>query len=308
MENLTKMQQLLLNTLKAFDKLCKENNIVYTAAFGTLLGAVRHHGFIPWDDDLDIFMMKEDYQKLLSLKDKINNPQYAVADFHDDCYPYPYAKFYSKECTFIEYKHFPYITGPWIDIFPLYEINDNQPLMHSLYQRMHNAFWKYRKSIARHTWREVTLDFTHLNLTEGVIKLVKKVRYAPFKNKYLSEIEQVLAEVESVQGDMIRCYSSVEHKKFDKALFESVINCPFEDIEIKIPSAYDEILRNAYGDYMKLPPVEKRTGGHPLYYSNYDRLMTKEEVEKIIASDNNKVKAMPLRIVIDEFLHRKGFK
>lgn len=302
------MQTLLLKTLKEFDEFCKSNNIKYYAAFGTLIGTIRHKGFIPWDDDLDVLMKMEDYNKLLSFKKNINNSLYALSDYHDEFYPFSFAKFYSKECTFVEYKQFPFITGPWIDIFPMYEINDDDELMHIYYQKMHNAFWKYRKSISRQSWKEIMHDFLTFNSIDGLMKLVKKVRYNPFKSKYLREIDQNVKLVESVKGKRIRCYDCNERQVFKKEWFDSSLDLPFEDIEISVPIGYDELLRVSYGNYMELPPIEKRIGGHPLFFSDFQKHLSMSEVDALIAKQPKKNKRMPISVIWDEFIHRKGFK
>ena len=90
---LSPIQKVLLDTFKAFSAICQEHDIQYFAASGTLLGAIRHKGFIPWDDDIDVFLLRKDYEKLLSLRESLKGTNYMVADYHDTGYPYRFSIF-----------------------------------------------------------------------------------------------------------------------------------------------------------------------------------------------------------------------
>ena len=140
---MTEFQEKLLQTFEAFSQFCKANNLTYYAAYGTCLGAVRHHGFIPWDDDIDVYMKREDYERLLSVRDQLNGTKWSVSDFRDGNYPYSFGKFYATDCSVWELRQFPFIIGPWIDIFPLDEWEENKEVA-DLYNDAHYALWNYR--------------------------------------------------------------------------------------------------------------------------------------------------------------------
>ena len=112
-------RSILLKTMKAFIALCKEYDIHYVAAYGTILGAVRHNGLIPWDDDIDVFMTRENYEKFLSLRNYSSLKDYEIIDIENEGYYLPFAKFCDKHTTLWEVKKFPFIIGVFIDIFPL---------------------------------------------------------------------------------------------------------------------------------------------------------------------------------------------
>ena len=306
-EKLSPIQKVLLETFKAFVQFCEDNDIKYYAASGTMLGAIRHKGFIPWDDDVDVFMLPEDYAKLLSLKDSLKETNYRVADFHDEGYPYPFAKFYDNTNTFWEYKQFPFIMGPFIDVFPLHEYDDQNEAHKKLDDDIHAAFWTYRKSISHQTWSEIFKDIVTLNGFEGYIKLVKKIFYAPQKKRFYQRIEKLYQQICSAKGALYRPYWDIKHLNYRKEWFASTIAVPFEDMEIMIPNGYHEILTSLYKDYMTPPPTPSRTGHHTAYYMNLERRVNIEEIMKEKKNEVSEKKPMPLSVIWDEIKHRKGF-
>ena len=159
MNHLSEHQQLLLKTYKSFLEFCKKNNLVFFAAYGTMIGAIRHHGFIPWDDDIDVFMLRKDYDRFVDLRKTLTGDQYRISIYLDGDNPYPFAKFYTTEGTIWEYSQFPFIMGPWIDVFPIDEGDIDDDKANEALERYHYAMWKYRKAIAYSPWGEVVSDF-----------------------------------------------------------------------------------------------------------------------------------------------------
>lgn len=303
---LSPIQQVLLETFKAFASICMENDIKYYAASGTLLGAIRHKGFIPWDDDIDVFLLRKDYDKLLSLKEELKNSAYRVADFHDDGYPYPFAKFYDNTKTFWEYEQFPYIIGPFIDLFPLDE-SDNNMDHEKLNDDIHAAFWVYRKALSHQTWSEIFKDIVTLNGLEGPIKLVKKVFYAPQKKRFYRHVEKLYHEICMVRGNYYKPYWDVKHIQYPKEWFSGAISVPFEDTEMLVPNGYHEILTYIYKDYMTPPPTHSRSGHHTAYYMNLERKVGIEEILREKKDEIQEKNSMTLSVIWDELKHWKGF-
>ena len=109
----------LLKTMKEFTDVCRRNDIEYIGAYGTVLGAVRHKGLIPWDDDIDVFMTRENYEKFLRLKKSLAGSGYEIVDLDDKGYYLPFAKFCDTNTTIWEVESLPFVFGIFIDVFPL---------------------------------------------------------------------------------------------------------------------------------------------------------------------------------------------
>ena len=137
------LQLRILKNLLAVDKVCKEHNLRYYIMAGTMLGAVRHKGFIPWDDDLDIGMPRADYDLLMAnAKEWLPEPYEAVCAENDKEYPLPFAKVQDANTTLIERMHLKYLGGVYIDIFPLDGVPESR-----MAQRMHFAKYEFYKRV-----------------------------------------------------------------------------------------------------------------------------------------------------------------
>ena len=146
------LQLRILKNLLAVDKVCKEHNLRYYIMAGTMLGAVRHKGFIPWDDDLDIGMPRADYDLLMAnAKEWLPKPYEAVCAENDKEYPLPFAKVQDADTTLIERMHLKYLGGVYIDIFPLDGVPESRMRKECILRSMSSTNEYFILFIAIHT-------------------------------------------------------------------------------------------------------------------------------------------------------------
>lgn len=249
-EELRHWQNKLLDILLYFKQFCEENNLRFYLSAGTLIGAVRHQGFIPWDDDLDVIMPREDYEKLYELwPKKADVSKYVcLKSTRELCVKYPMTVIRSCDttCIFDHSQDLDICQGMKIDV----EVLDGVPAnrfrarLHWLYalilalyraQRVPNQAVKYKRVIARILLCLVPFEKARYRISEFCEKQIKKYRFEDCENvRYLSE-------------------PVLRREWFDKPDY-----LMFEGHKMPAPIGYDAYLRERYGDYMKLPPVEKR--------------------------------------------------
>lgn len=242
---LRKAQLRMLDILVEVDKICRKHNIPYWLEYGTLLGAVRHGGFIPWDDDLDIAMMKEDYDRFLSIAPQELPDQFVIQNLSTEkSFPLPLTKIvdkYSKtqdNTMPFSHKKLKY-TGVWIDIFPLLKGNICfrswlNPLYGRCFRRVHHV-------------EPFGLKVAIAYVLYPVVWLLKQlmVFFCGFCDDDLRMDEFA-----------INFHSSKKQKhKCDYLPTKDIL---FENITVSVPKNYLKILSDTYGDYMQIPPKEKR--------------------------------------------------
>ncbi len=258
-----------LEVLNDLDKACSENGIQYFAEWGTLLGAVRHHGFIPWDDDLDICMKRADYEKFLRIYDKIMPSNYTIYNFTTDTEnDNLLTRIINNETINFDkihlekYHDFPYVSG--IDIFPLDFIAPDEE--DDAFQReIIDIVNTVAKSIrGMRADESLMTEETIANVKENIKQIEKLCNVTIDENKDIVQQLNILVdrlcgvyteeEAEYITLMTLWCdengiWRDGERYRFPKDYYSKTIRLPFENTTIPVPYAYEAILKKKYGDY-----------------------------------------------------------
>lgn len=251
------LQMIELDIMTYIDKVCRENNLKYFLAYGTLIGAVRHRGFIPWDDDIDILMPRDDYEKFCGIIDH-SGGRYKICHWKKDKnYQFGFAKVYDSS-TKLKEKNLTGGTGfgVYVDVFPY----DGYPGARRL--RLLDILGKCRHWQLRGFNSMKTEAGRWKNVPRFVLYLVL---CAVGKRNLLALSQKLATGTKIDESELAGCFSSFannEKELFHKTAVDSVDEVEFEGRKFLIPSGYDELLTNMYGDYMKLPPAEQRVSNH----------------------------------------------
>lgn len=271
------LQRKLLSMLVQFHGVCVTNGLTYFMVGGTLLGAVRHHGFIPWDDDVDVAMPREDYNKFKELATQIL-PDNLEVKFYENASSSPMhaIKLIDKKTTLIEKRYRDYYEGVYIDVFPL----DGASADSNVLKRKQKKVVRYRSLIVNHCY---TSDRTGMRKIYGYFAKLLNLNNLHFKLEKL--ITEYPYETSEVVGNYLGSYGIREF--VPKKFFGIPQLYKFEDAELFGPEDYDSYLKNIYGDYMELPPIEERINKHQYYYVNLD-LPYKEYQQSLLLKEAGK--------------------
>ena len=254
--NLEDVQKDTKELLVVFDKICNNLGLKYFLIYGTLLGAIRHKGFIPWDDDLDVGMFEDDYKRLCSYFNDTNNSELELHNQNtsEHCF-YNIARVCDKKHRLV-FENKKYTSGLFIDIYVFEGLGDDED----------QFYWNQR--FKKHPrWRKGV----YINSNEDFLYgngMVHKILNIPFcliarkrgKKYYINKFNSH-KKYDINDSKYIGC-PSWEESRYERKWFDSIIYSEFEDIKALIPAAFDEILTSEYGDYMKLPSEEKRKPYH----------------------------------------------
>ena len=252
--SLSEIKEIELDILIAFDKYCRENDLTYFLCGGTLLGAIRHNGFIPWDDDIDVFMPRPDYEKLMILtQSKPISSNFRLASYSNkNCFtPTPFYKVFDDR-TFVVQHYSKIPLKIWVDIFAIDGLPDEQKKINKIYKKL--SFYKTILGIC-------TSDFTYKQkLYKKIIKYILKpfVHMIGLKNickRMDRNTVSIKYENSNIVGVKHWGYGPNEAMKKDELL---PVEHVFEGKKFFIPANYHKYLTNLYGDYMQLPPEEQR--------------------------------------------------
>lgn len=263
------VKKVQLDILKAVDKWCKDNGIKYFMTCGTLLGAVRHKGYIPWDDDIDIVMLRPDYERFISEFNKNRDDNLSVLHYSiDPQFPYEFAKIQDTRTKIEENSGVTYDLGINIDLFVLDNLgadpNDAEKLAKKL---------KFPMSIF--SIKLIVKNKYHTRtLAKRIGVDVLKALASPFTVNWCVNRFNTIAKshADEEQGEYLAGLSSRSFnpkQKYRYEWFKDTVELKFEDCVLSAPIGYDEVLTVLYGDYMCLPPVEKQVTHHD--YVAYER-------------------------------------
>lgn len=250
---LEESKQIQLKILKSIDSFCRKNNIHYSLSGGTMIGAVRHKGFIPWDDDIDLMMLREDYEKFISL---YSDNYYQLLSFRKiKNWPFLYSSVVDPQTVLYYGERKNEDRGIWVSIIPVENIDKNYvPHMVKCLHFIEKGVIRLKRSY----WTPNT------NLLYNITKAICRFVLLPFPCSFwLNKLEKIIINPNCTDllglpsvWMLIRVYS------FPKKVFNGYIDVDFEDLKCMAIAGYDEYLRAVYGDYMILPPEKDRVPKH----------------------------------------------
>lgn len=264
-----KLKILLLEMLSWFHNFCMKNGLRYYALGGTMLGAVRHQGFIPWDDDIDVGMPREDYLRFAKLMRQHPHPRYLLEtpDSENADFFYPIYKLYDTQTTLVENKRNRITRGIFLDIFPLDGAGESEDEARKFFQRI-----KYRRNLLL----TLTTGFRrgrslHKNVAVALMRLVPN--WVIDKKKLLHSIDRISQEKPfdgcSWVGNMMGNW--MERELMPRSVLGNPTVYSFENLTIYGAQEYDAYLTGLYGNWRELPPEEKRKTHHDFLWMDLEK-------------------------------------
>ena len=270
-ENLRQAQKVMLYIMKKIHEVCVKHNIRYWLDYGTLLGAVRHDGFIPWDDDMDISMLREDYEKFNAIAQQELGEEFfwqTKETEPDFCFEMGKVRLNGTVWQERNWEKSSIVhQGLFVDIFPI------DPFPESI-RKVRNIDRKSKLYFALLLYK--LNKVTSPNLVNKLITWILSPFFSRKRltNWYSRKVEELSRCKDTSAWVSTICIDTVTHL-CNKSVFDELILKKFEDTEFYIPAQYDERLKLNFGNYMQLPPEDKRYGHHGIIkidFGKYDSI------------------------------------
>ena len=259
MDEIRELQMAALGILVDVDRFCRDNNIAYFLGEGTLLGAVRHNGFIPWDDDVDLIMKRADYQRFLKIAPRSLGSKYEVQHASTvENYWSPFIKVRLIDCNDNHrQRHIAHLTknnGPCVDIFPMEFVPEEKSMSQTLQSkeiRFLRGMLSFKLGLRKP--KNFKQRIIHAFSALFTVKEIHRRLDRAF-NRYNSSPTEFIATLSS--------YHKLECQTVPAKVYDNTVYMNFEGYQLPVPGEYDFLLRKIYGDYMTLPPEEERAIKH----------------------------------------------
>lgn len=267
-------KKLALEILKSIADFCDKNNLRYYLAYGTMLGAVRHKGFIPWDDDIDIMMPRDDYNKFISSYNGYNSMYKVYSIESDDNYPYTMAKVFDQRTKledFTLWEQYPY-SGVFVDIFPIDGLPKSMTEQRKLFNHqqllnllLHGSCMKYTFS---HHYVDSKGSYAKIKalsrtiLKFAAITLMHPLPTASLVKKINRDASRYPFDQSTNVSVLVDCASGNKREILPRDIFLEPKLYDFEQYQFKGIANYDFYLTHLFHNYMEMPPVDRRVPHH----------------------------------------------
>lgn len=267
---LRKVQLVQLQILIEFDRICKINNLPYQLFSGSLLGAVRHKGFIPWDDDVDVCMLRKDYNSLVKIcREELDESYFLQTHETDKEYIHSFARI-RKNNTFALQHYYSNVDmhhGIFIDVFPLDKVSPNTISGKLQYYAIYTLrSLKFLKIKALHS------NNVYKRYVQGILYYLLK----PFKMNTINNLEtKIVCMFENKNTKLSTCLTEGEKDVYYSYMIENeefydIVQMEFEGHLFSAPSNYHKILTRNFKDYMSLPPIDEQKPHHGIIEVRFD--------------------------------------
>lgn len=257
--SLEEIHEITLDILKKIDRIVTAQGLKYFLAYGSLIGAVRHRGFIPWDDDLDIMMLRPDYDKFVQYFLEHEKELYPLKIFtHDTCenYPHMIARVCNLDYPIVVNNEIDCGMGIFVDVYPLDGMGEEEKVWKPLIRR--------RQQLIAASYYATRIHFEIPKKKYRILDKYLLYLYAKWKGSayFLDKLERYKEYFPLETSRYVGNVVWVGMELLEKEWFRDTLRLPFEDMEAMVPEGYDALLRCGYGDYMQLPPEEARRPQH----------------------------------------------
>ncbi len=253
--NRKKIWAIELDLLLKFDSVCRKYNLTYYLFWGSLLGAVRHKGFVPWDDDTDVVMPRQDYEKMLTLRDEFSDQYFLQTPYTDKGFFYAHAKLRNSNTTAWD-RPFAYQGtnfGIFLDILPLDKVVSDD--YESIFSRINKLILDNSTYMKLSNPNPAEKDLERIKNYDGKDPYDRYEEITSLSKKHMgANTEKVSVLACTTYGYERDCFTSSD--------FGEPVYVSFEGLKMPIPSKYEEVLKISYGDWKKMPPLDKRGGWH----------------------------------------------
>lgn len=255
----TEIKATELEILNFFDSFCRSNGLKYSLAEGTLIGAVRHKGFIPWDDDTDVLMLRDDFEKMMKL---FKDDRYCMVKAQDNSvFPYLFGRIYDSHTKIIyenKDNHSGYNGGVWMDILPI----DNFPDDPKVFKKLNRKIYIFSNFYRAKTRKQLCKS---MGIYRNIVFIITKILLLPIPARYFrNKLFEMMTSYNNVETKNKGYWTNYWHDPwvFPSTAFEGFTQMEFEGRNYSVLKNYDAYLRSEYGDYTQLPPVSMQVAKH----------------------------------------------
>lgn len=271
-EDSRRWNAIITDILRWYKAFCQQHHLRWIIAYGSAIGAARHKGLIPWDDDIDVVMPRPDYERFVALCKTEDLGPYEFISFETTPhYCLPFAKISDRRTTLIESADYRYKAGLYIDIFVIDGASPDPDERRRLIHAYTKAWHRFAMASSYYSWGTCLRLLREHHPDRLLHYWLLSLRRKHNCKKYYERMESIARRYSYEDSDTLIGYPPIygEREIMPKAWMEDLIELPFEDLTVPIPRDYAAFLNHFYGDYTQLPPESERNSHHLKYYVNF---------------------------------------